>query len=98
MAYIPETHFPISYDKPPLDDITLEDFESYAIDRLRVLSEIESSLVRNRTYDELKTVTVNHCKKYLPLNSNSASTVDKLAERRKDHISHFVLRLAFCRS
>jgi DNA primase large subunit len=38
------------------------------------------------------------CRKYLPLNSNTASFVDKETERRRDHLGHFVLRLAFCRS
>lgn len=87
-----------SYDKPPLEDITIEEFETCAIDRLRVLAEIESSFARNRPYDELKAVTLAQCQKYLPLHSSTASTVDRDAERRKDHIGHFVLRLAFCRS
>lgn len=87
-----------SYDVPPRGDITLEDFEIWAIDRLRVLGEIESSLVRNRTFEDMRTVTTQQCKKYLPLNSTSALQVDRDAERRKDHVSHFVLRLAFCRS
>ncbi|KAF8522232.1 DNA primase large subunit [Hysterangium stoloniferum] len=86
------------YDIPPVEDITLEDFEVWAIDRLRILGEIESSLVRNRTYDEMRNVTTKQCKKYLPLNSSSATSVDREEERRKDHVSHFVLRLAFCRS
>ncbi|KAH8117327.1 DNA primase, large subunit [Phellopilus nigrolimitatus] len=86
------------YDKPPLDDITLDEFERFAIDRLRVLSEIEASLVRNRTYEELKTIVKTQADKYLPLNSNSAHLQDINGQRRKDHIGHFVLRLAFCRS
>ncbi|KIJ44004.1 hypothetical protein M422DRAFT_75395 [Sphaerobolus stellatus SS14] len=86
------------YSVPPKEDITIEDFEIWAIDRLRVLGEIESSFVRNRSMDEMKRVTQAQCKKYLPLNANSAVAVDRDAERRKDHVSHFVLRLAFCRS
>ncbi|KZT11217.1 DNA primase large subunit [Laetiporus sulphureus 93-53] len=86
------------YDKPPLGDITIEEFETCALDRLRILAEIESSFVRNRPYEELKEVTLAQCKKYLPLNSTSAKTIDRDAERRKDHVGHFVLRLAFCRS
>lgn len=87
-----------SYDRPPVDDITIEEFETCALDRLRVLAEIESSFVRNRTWDELKTVTQNQSEKYLPLSSRTAVTVDRDSERRKDHIGHYVLRLAFCRS
>jgi len=87
-----------SYDKPPLDEVTIEDFETYALDRLRVLAEIESSFSRNRPWEELKMVTLAQAKKYVPLSSTSAHMVDRDNERRKDHISHFILRLAFCRS
>lgn len=81
-----------------MEDITIEEFETCALDRLRVLAEIESSFVRNRPHEELKTVTLEQCKKYLPLNSSTAMNVNRDAERRKDHVGHFVLRLAFCRS
>jgi DNA primase large subunit len=87
-----------SYDRPPLYDVTIEEFETCAIDRLRVLAEIESSFVRNRSWDDLKTVTEAQCIKYLPLNANTARHVDTESQRRKDHLGHFVLRLAFCRS
>ncbi|KAF8447622.1 DNA primase, large subunit [Boletus edulis BED1] len=86
------------YDTPPRHEVTLEDFETCALDRLRVLAEIESSFARNRSWEELKTVTDAQCKKYLPLNSNTALTVNLEEQRRNDHIGHFVLRLAFCRS
>ncbi|GLB34126.1 putative DNA primase [Lyophyllum shimeji] len=86
------------YDRPPLYDVTLEEFETCALDRLRILAEIESSAARNRSWEELKTVTNAQCLKYLPLHATSAKTVDRDAERRKDHLGHFVLRLAFCRS
>jgi DNA primase large subunit len=87
-----------SYEKPPLGEVTIEEFELFAIDRLRVLGEIESSWARNRPLDELKKVVVEQCGKYLPLNSNTAKDLDVDEQRRKDHIGHFVLRLAFCRS
>ena len=87
-----------SYDKSPWYEVTLEEFEKYALDRLRILAEIESSFARNRSWEELKTVTMRQLKDYLPLNSNSALTVDTRTERRNDHLGHFVLRLAFCRS
>ncbi|KAJ3742191.1 eukaryotic and archaeal DNA primase, large subunit-domain-containing protein [Lentinula detonsa] len=86
------------YDQPPLYDVTVEEFETSALDRLRILAEIESSAARNRSWDETKQVTITQCGKYLPLNSNSASGIDVQAERKKDQLGHFVLRLAFCRS
>jgi DNA primase large subunit len=63
-----------------------------------VLAEIESCNVRNRTFEDTKQVALAQFKKHLPLSSTSALAVDRDLERKKDHVSHFVLRLAFCRS
>ena len=88
-----------SYDSPPLYDVSTEELETSALDRLRVLAEIESSVARNRSWDELKVVTLSQYMKYLPLNFTKSSThYDIAAERKRDNLSHFVLRLAFCRS
>lgn len=88
-----------SYDLPPLYDVTIEEFETCALDRLRILAEIESSHARNRSWDELKNATNAQCEKYLPLSATiSRRYADLDTERKKDHLSHFVLRLAFCRS
>ncbi|KAJ7470699.1 eukaryotic and archaeal DNA primase, large subunit-domain-containing protein [Mycena latifolia] len=86
------------YDKPPLYDVSIEEFETSALDRLRILAEIESSAARNRTWEETKTVTATQCEKYLPLKSSTAIGADRESQRRIDHLGHFVLRLAFCRS
>ncbi|KAJ7097988.1 eukaryotic and archaeal DNA primase, large subunit-domain-containing protein [Mycena belliarum] len=86
------------YDKPPLYDVSIEEFETSALDRLRILAEIESSAARNRTWEETKTVTATQCEKYLPLKSSNAVGADRESQRRIDHLGHFVLRLAFCRS
>jgi len=103
-------HFPLtfrylpiytSYQSPPLVEVTLERFEECALNRLRILAEIESSYARNRTWEELKNVTDAQCKKYLNLKPNGAGAGAKeplVLERENDHLSHFVLRLAFCRS
>ncbi|KAG8863375.1 hypothetical protein FRB96_008867 [Tulasnella sp. 330] len=86
------------YERPPLGEVTLEDFETWAIDRLRVLAEIEASFIRNRSTLELKSIIKLQTDKYLPLSANTAFTRDLDGERKKDHVSHFILRLAFCRS
>lgn len=86
--------------------MTLEEFEISALNRLRILAEIESSGARQRGWDDLKTVTTTQCSKYLPLginasipDRNSSAKITELdAQRRSDVLGHFVLRLAFCRS
>ncbi|KAL9939023.1 hypothetical protein V8E36_001836 [Tilletia maclaganii] len=86
------------YNLPPTQEITLWQFETWAIDRLRVLADIESSQARNRTYPEMRDLIKETSKTYLPLNANTATAQPLQQEREKDHVSHFVLRLAFCRS
>ncbi|KAK0546840.1 DNA primase subunit pri2 [Tilletia horrida] len=86
------------YTLPPTQEITLWQFETWAIDRLRVLADIESSQARNRSYAEMRDIVRETAKQYLPLNANSAIGQPTQAERQKDHVSHFVLRLAFARS
>ncbi|KAL8714944.1 MAG: hypothetical protein Q9220_001457 [cf. Caloplaca sp. 1 TL-2023] len=89
-----------TYHIPPTAEIRLEDFEQWAIDRLRVLTELEACSFRNKTPTE----TADHIKplldKWLRLDSNSSSAQGPQDprlqdQRRKDHYSHFILRLAF---
>jgi len=107
------------YTVPPQSEVTLEEFELWAIDRLYgnctpsalvsatdtslqiVLGEIESSLYRNKTQKDMELTLKPLFDKYMPLNSNTAHAARAVQlehERRKDHYSHFILRLAFCRS
>ncbi|KIW95662.1 uncharacterized protein Z519_04247 [Cladophialophora bantiana CBS 173.52] len=91
------------YDVPPTQEITLEEFETWAIDRLRILAEIEACSFRNKSQDETSAHLEPLLKKYLPLSSNSAARGGILDQnlknqRRKDHYSHYILRLAFSRT
>ncbi|GAB1214843.1 hypothetical protein ATERTT37_004016 [Aspergillus terreus] len=88
------------YDVPPTAEITLEQFEQWAIDRLKVLAEIEACSYRNKSASDTEDHIKPLLQKYLPLNSNtsasSAGGEQRLKnERQKDHYSHFILRLAF---
>ncbi|KAI8370234.1 eukaryotic and archaeal DNA primase, large subunit-domain-containing protein [Blakeslea trispora] len=83
------------YLKPPPAEITIEEFEGFALDRLQVLRAIEAASLRNK---DLKTELPQVLEQHLPLRSNLSKSVDLYEERRKDHISHFVLRMAYCRS
>lgn len=88
------------YDVPPLEEITLEEFESWAIDRLKILIEIESCLARSKPLKDIESVVKPLLLKYLPLNPTPTSGMDShiIAERRKDYYSHYTLRLVFCRT
>src|SRR5579871_6000684 len=108
------------YIIPPTEQITLEEFEEWAISRLKgkkslllissfrysshccktnwkyvVLSELETCAFRNRTPEETATYMAPLLEKHLPLHSNSSRSSALQDERRKDHYSHFILRLAF---
>ncbi|CAG8658461.1 16258_t:CDS:10, partial [Acaulospora morrowiae] len=87
------------YTYPPLESITIDEFETFALDRLQVLKAIEGAILREKAEDQVAKHVDATIDKYIPLHSNEAVLgYDLPAERRKDHISHFILRLAYCRS
>ncbi|CAF9941140.1 DNA primase large subunit [Imshaugia aleurites] len=88
------------YEVPPTAEITLEQFEQWAIDRLRILAEIEACSFRNKTPGETAAHVTPLLQQWLPLRSNTSSSAGSQdenlkLERKKDHYSHFILRLAF---
>ncbi|EMC94594.1 hypothetical protein BAUCODRAFT_35825 [Baudoinia panamericana UAMH 10762] len=83
------------YPIPPLDDITLEQFEEWAIARLKVLAELEACQFRNRTADETAEYMKPVLDKHLRLSPNSSQSSEVEVERKRDHYSHWTLRLAF---
>eukprot|EP00041_Stephanoeca_diplocostata_P015417 m.294251 g.294251 ORF g.294251 m.294251 type:complete len:527 (+) comp20029_c0_seq1:107-1687(+) len=86
------------YNLPPLDEVSLEEFELFAVDRLRVLKCIETAKIRfPKRGEEFNRSLRNTLKENLNL-STSATPDEAYDERRKDHISHFILRLAYCKS
>lgn len=90
------------YRVPPTDNITLEEFEEFAIDRLKVLREAETFGIRyKRSSNEYDNAMKDSLKKFLPQAQKAYKNQEdgiSITERRKDHISHFILRLAYCRS
>ncbi|KAI6093216.1 DNA primase, large subunit [Hypoxylon rubiginosum] len=93
-----ETQYPHRlnfYETPPTADITLEQFEQWAIDRLRVLAELEACSFRNKSQAETAAHMKPLLEKYLPLQANTSSSSKLSIERQKDHYSHFILRLSF---
>lgn len=83
------------YSLPPTAEITLEEFEEWAINRLKVLAELEACSFRNRSPEETADYMRPMLEKYLPLSQNSSRSPALQEERKKDHYSHFILRLAF---
>ncbi|MCJ1450518.1 hypothetical protein MMC28_000849 [Mycoblastus sanguinarius] len=88
------------YEIPPTAEITLEQFEQWAIDRLRILAEIEACSFRNKTPAETAAHITPLLQNWLPLHSNTSSSAGSQdeslkLERQKDHYSHYILRLAF---
>ncbi|KAL2612907.1 hypothetical protein R1flu_024599 [Riccia fluitans] len=72
-------------------DVSLEDFEQFALDRLRVLKAIEEARTRGRKQEDVDTLVIDLWRKHM----RTPSAADLAA---KDMISHFVLRLAYCRT
>ena len=75
------------YERPPPYDAALEELEAFSLDRLKVLRGIERLRLSNASEAELRQKTKELLRKYL--------SGDEL---RKDKISHFMLRLAYCQT
>jgi len=98
------------YGNPPTMDITLEMFEDFAVERLRVLRTLEKHNMGGKTKfseawvdDIWRDLEKNGLLHYLQLGERQHGTEKVkeemyLAHRRIDHISHFILRLAYCRT
>lgn len=102
-------HNILMYDLPPTEDIKIEEFELLALERLKLLRIFEQATSRNLKFgsDDYKEfvnseMTRDGLKGFLKLCSGSTKNELKkeseLQARRKDYISHFILRLAYCRS
>lgn len=81
---------PIYRTAPPLE-VGLEDFEQYAIDRLRVLRAISDGLSRGKKPEEMSKLVASLWKENMR-HPQASEVVNK------DIISHFVLRLVYCRT
>lgn len=86
------------YEEPPTEDMTLEEFEQFAIDRLKLMKGVEEIGVKHpKKYGDIYRREVQEVmRKHMPLREQDGE--DAQVERRKDHISHFILRLAYCRT
>lgn len=83
------------YTIPPTGDVTLEQFEEWGIARLKVLAELEACQFRNKTPAETEEYMRPVLEKHLRLSSNRSRSSELGIERKRDHYSHWTLRLAF---
>ncbi|KAL6185844.1 hypothetical protein ACLB2K_041967 [Fragaria x ananassa] len=79
------------YRSAPALDVRLEEFELFAIDRLRVLKGISDGLSRGKKHDEMEKLIKGLWK----ANMRHPQASEAI---NKDIISHFVLRLVYCRT
>lgn len=89
------THRMNFYTTPPIDDISLENFEEWGIARLRVLAELEACQFRNKTPAETEEHMRPILEKWLRLDSTKSRSGECDMQRKRDHYSHWTLRLAF---
>ncbi len=73
------------YSEAPQEELTLDEFETYAFDRLRLLRKIEDFRTRGFEGKELSFKMSNIIRNFMPQK-----------DHRKDLVSHFILRLVFC--
>ncbi|KAG1927144.1 DNA primase large subunit [Pimephales promelas] len=93
------------YGQPPLDNISLTEFETLAVERLKLLKTVENlgvSYVKNSEL-YLKKLGTEYLNLNFPLRTELGDQkiqggISEYEKRRKDHISHFILRLAYCQT
>lgn len=80
------------YVTPPSEELTIDEFEQFAVDRLVVLRMIENLRIKGFKPRELVQQLTPVLKKH-----GLSSSADELY-RRKDTVSHFILRVAYSKS
>ncbi|GAB7358477.1 hypothetical protein MBLNU230_g2541t1 [Neophaeotheca triangularis] len=92
---LPFPHRMNFYIVPPTGDVSLEQFEEWGIARLKVLAELEACQFRNKTPEETAEYMQPILRTHMPLSSNSSKSSELDMQRKRDHYSHWTLRLAF---
>ena len=77
------------YKDPPTDHLSVSQFEEYAFDRLRLLSTIEIARAKGLKAKQLDDTVRKAVNEFMPTTPTGIV---------KDRYSHFILRLAYCRS
>lgn len=98
-------HNCLFYILPPLIDVSLKEFEELAIERLKLFRILEQATIKypkvlsnewkEHVKDELNLAKLKH---FVRLFSGNGKTELDFNARRRDYLSHFILRFAYCRS
>lgn len=98
-------HNCLFYILPPMIDVSLKDFEDLAIERLKLLRIVEQAGLKHTKIlsPEWKEHIINELnlaglKYFVRLLKGNGNTEQDLYARRRDYLSHFILRFAYCRS
>lgn len=96
------------YKIPPTEDITLQEFETLALERVTLLRTLATATTlkglrpfseewTDYVLGELKTQGLKYYVRLCEKTSCGTAEAD-LQARKKDHVAHFILRLAYCRT
>lgn len=97
-------HNVMFYLLPPLCDIPLQEVEQLASDRVKILRIFESATAKYPKMSEdwkasvLREMNGEGLKLYTRLFNGNGNTPQDIEARRKDYLSHFILRFAYCRT
>ncbi|XP_055008189.1 DNA primase large subunit, partial [Boleophthalmus pectinirostris] len=92
------------YGQPPIENISLTEFETFAVERLKLLKTIEnlgvsyvklSDQYAKKLESEFKNLNFPY---RVEVDDRKTQSLSEHEKRRKDHISHFILRLAYCQT
>jgi len=87
------------YPDAPTYELSLDEFESFALSRLVVLRKLEEFKVKSLDYTKTLTETKKVVTEYLPTGGSAGGDKGKrLLNEKRDQASHFILRLAYCRT
>lgn len=96
-------HNTMFYILPPLCEITLQEMEELACERLKMLRIFEGATAKYpvKHSDEwkqsiLREMNSEGLKSYVRLLQGNSNTPADLEARRRDYLSHFILRFAYC--
>ncbi|KHJ88969.1 Eukaryotic-type DNA primase, large subunit, partial [Oesophagostomum dentatum] len=87
------------YAVPPAEEISIEEFDEIAIERVKALKVVEDIKERfTWGSNDFMVAMTRELAKVMPIAAGTCLPADVQEARRRDLIGHFILRLAFCRT